>query len=302
MKRLSSMLLFTLLLALLAACGAAATPSAPTAPTQAPALQPTLAPPAPTVASTTAPAASAAAPTAAPTGDLTVLAAASLTDAFNEIGKNFSAANGGVKVVFSFAGSNALAAQIGQGAPADLFASANTAQMDVAVKTGRIDGAATRAFARNRLVMIVAKGVSKVTKLQDLANPGLKVVLADKAVPVGQYALDYMDKAARDPAFGAGYKDAVLKNVVSYEQDVKAVLAKVALGEADAGIVYTTDVLGANAGKVQKLDIPDALNTLATYPIGVLTDSKNAALAKKFFDYILSTDAQTVLAKYGFIR
>jgi molybdate transport system substrate-binding protein len=300
MKRLSFALLLTLLLALLAGCGAATTP----APTTAPVAPPTSAPLARTTVPPTAlpPVTTPVPPAATPqAGDLTVLAAASLTDAFNEIGKNFGAANPGVKVVYSFAGSNALAAQIGQGAPADVFASANTAQMDVAVKTGRIDGNTTRAFARNRLVMIVAKGVAKVTKLQDLANPGLKVVLADKAVPVGQYALDYMDKAVKDPAFGAAYKDAVLKNVVSYEQDVKAVLAKVALGEADAGIVYTTDVLGANADKVQKIDIPDALNTLATYPIGVLTDSKNAALAKKFFDYVLSTEAQTVLAKYGFI-
>ncbi|MBI5876770.1 MAG: molybdate ABC transporter substrate-binding protein [Chloroflexi bacterium] len=236
-----------------------------------------------------------------PHGELTVFAAASLTDAFNEIGQNFSAANPGANVLFSYAGSNALAAQIAQGAPADLFASANKAQMDAVVKTGRIDGDGTRTFARNRLVAIVAKGVNKAARLPDLTSPGLKIVLADKAVPVGQYALDYLDKAVKDPAFGAGYKAAVLKNVVSYEQDVKAVLAKVALGEADAGIVYTTDVQGANADKVQKIEIPDVLNTVAEYPIGVLKDSRNAAQAKKFFDYVLSPEAQQVLSKYGFV-
>ena len=279
----------SLLMAGLVACGPAATPAPTTAPAQ---------PAAPTVAPPTSPST----PTPAPKAvELTVFAAASLTDAFNEIGKNFAAANTGVKVTFNFAGSPALVQQIGQGAPADVFASANTAQMDAAVKTGRIAADGSRAFARNRLVVITAKGQTKVSTLQELAKPGLKLVLADKAVPVGQYALDYMDKAVKDATFGAAYKDNVLKNVVSYEQDVKAVLAKVALGEADAGIVYTTDILGDNGAKVNRVDIPDTLNTIATYPIAPLTDSKNADTAKKFFEYILSPTAQTVLVKYGFI-
>ncbi len=232
---------------------------------------------------------------------LTVFAAASLTDAFTEIGNNFETANAGTKITFNFAGSQQLVQQLAQGAPADVFASANGAQMEAAVKTGRIADGATHVFARNRLVVIYAKSNTKISTLQELAKPGLKIVLAAKEVPIGQYALDFIEKASQDAAFGGQYKYNVLKNVVSYEQDVKAVLAKVALGEGDAGIVYATDVLGENGAKVGRVDIPDSLNTIASYPIAALKDSRNADGAKKFVDYILSPTAQTVLAKYGFI-
>jgi molybdate transport system substrate-binding protein len=231
-----------------------------------------------------------------------VFAAASLTDAFSELGKAYENANTGVKVTFNFAGSQQLAQQIGQGAPADVFASANSAQMDVAIKSGRVTTETERTFARNRLVVITPKsGASAITQLKDLAKPGLKVVLADKSVPVGGYALDYLRKASATPEFGATYSQTVIANVASYEQDVKAVLTKVALGEADAGIVYTTDVLGDVAAKVNRLDIPDALNTIASYPIAVLNDSKNADAAKKFMSYVLSSDGQQILSKHGFV-
>jgi molybdate transport system substrate-binding protein len=265
------------------ACAGPAAPPTPVSPTVAPAT------PAPVVA------------TAAPS-TLNVFAASSLTQAFGDIGKGFEAANPGTKVTFNFAGSNDLAAQIGKGAPADVFASANDAQMAVVVKSGQVVADAPRAFARNRLVVIYPTANSgKLKKLQDLANPGVKVVLAAKEVPVGQYALDFMAKANGDPTFGATYKDAVVKNVVSYETDVKSVLAKVILGEADAGIVYTTDVTPDAAARVGRLDIPDTLNTIAVYPIAAITTSTQGALAKNFVDYVLSADGQTVLVKYGFI-
>jgi molybdate transport system substrate-binding protein len=274
-------------LTVLAACSSATPP--PTA-TTAPAA--TSVPVPATVAPTTAPAAQ----------TLTVFAAASLTDAFNAIGKAFQAANPGATVTFNFAGSQQLAQQIGQGAPADVFASANNAQMAVVIKSGQVVSGTQKTFARNRLVVIYpTANPAGLTKLQDLAKAGIKIVLADKSVPVGGYALDFLTKASNDPSFTATYSPTVLANVVSYETDVKQVLAKVSLSEADAGIVYTTDITTDAAGKVGRMDIPDNLNTIASYPIASIQGSPNAALAQKFVDYVLSSDGQAVLATYGFL-
>ncbi len=238
----------------------------------------------------------------APGGELTVFAAASLTEAFRDIGSRFEAAHPGAKVTFNFAGSQQLVQQIAQGARADVFASAAPRQMNDAIAAGSIAKGADKVFARNRLVVIVpSDNRAGVKTLQDLAKPGLKIILAAKEVPVGQYALDFLGKAAADPAYGAGYKDAVLKNVVSNEQDVRAVLSKIVLGEGDAGIVYTTDVTLDAAPKIGRLDIPDALNTIATYPIAPVAGGKNAALSDAFVSYVLSPDGEAVLAKYGFM-
>ncbi|SRR5690242_4369400 len=232
---------------------------------------------------------------------LTVYAAASLQGAFSEIGKAYEQAHSIVRVTFNFAGSDALAAQITQGAPADLFASANTKQMDVVVRGGDIVGSGVKTFAHNRLVLIYpAANPAHIQTLRDLARPGVKVDLAAASVPVGQYALDFLSKASADPAFGASYKASVLKNVVSYETDVKAVLTKVALGEADAGIVYTTDA-ATETGKIGAVAIPDTLNTIAVYPIGVVKASKQTAAAQSLLDYIVSPQGQATLAKYGFL-
>jgi molybdate transport system substrate-binding protein len=140
-----------------------------------------------------------------------------------------------------------------------------------------------------------------IKELKDLARPGLKLDLAAKEVPVGQYALDVFDKASKDAAYGAEFKAAVLGNVVSYEENVKAVLSKVALGEADAGIVYTSDLTGDAAAKVGRLEIPDALNTIAAYPIAPIKDARNADLAAKFVSYVLSPEGQEILGRYGFM-
>ena len=235
--------------------------------------------------------------------DLTVFAAASLTDAFNEIGQNFSAEHPGVTVTFNFAGSQQLAQQLGQGAPADVFASANKTQMLVAInEAGRVISGTERTFVWNRLVVIYpADNPTGITQLQDLAKPGLKLVLAAKEVPVGQYSLDFLNKANTDTAFSPTYRDDVLKNIVSYEENVRSVLAKVALGEGDAGIVYTSDISGTETDKVGRLDIPDNLNTVASYPIAGVSDSAYPIHAQAFVDYVLSPAAQEVLVKYGFI-
>ena len=275
-------MLFTLLLAALllgCACTPQATPAAVAAVTQA---GPTLSP--------------------AASGHLTVLAAASLTESFTELGNLFEAQNPGAKVTFNFAGSQKLAQQLDQGLPADVFASASKKYMEASAASGRVNRDDSRPFVKNRLVVISPRdNPAGIKELKDLAKPGLKLDLADKSVPVGQYSLDFLDKAVKDPAFGAAFKEDVLKNVISYEENVKAVLTKVYLGEADAGIVYVTDITPSAAEKVEKLDIPDALNTIATYPIAPISNSQNAGLARAFVALVLSPQGQQVMAKYGFI-
>jgi molybdate transport system substrate-binding protein len=262
-----------------------------------------------TETATEAPAATEAAATAVPVvteappveseTTLTVFAAASLTGAFTEIGQAFEAANPGVIVAFNFAGSNQLATQIGEGAPADVFASANNPQIDVAVESGRIDAGAPAIFATNRLVVVYpADNPAGIDELQDLANPDTLLVLAAEEVPVGRYSLEFLDLAAASPDFDAGFKEAVLGNVVSYEENVRSVLNKVALGEADAGIVYTSDLVGVEG--VTALEIPDALNVLAEYPIAPLNDSVQSATAAAFVSAVLSAEGQSILADYGF--
>lgn len=233
---------------------------------------------------------------------LNVFAAASLKDAFTAIGNSFHTAHPNVSVTFNFAGSDALAQQITQGgAPADVYASANTAQMNVVVKGGDINGARVKVFTHNRIVVIFPKNnPAHIQTLQDLAKPGLKLVLAAPAVPAGQYARAFLTLAGKDASFPAGYQAAVLKNVVSSEADVKSVLAKVALGEADAGIVYTTDA-ATRASDLGTLAIPDNLNTIAVYPIGVVKGSKQAATAQQFVDAVLAPDGQAALTRFGFL-
>jgi molybdate transport system substrate-binding protein len=249
-----------------------------------------------------------AAPTSAPnqassgSTTLMVLAAASLTESFTEMGKVFEAQNPGVKVTFSYAGSQQLSQQLGQGANADVFASASPKYMDAAVQAKRVNKGDVKTFVKNRLAVIFPKdNPAGLKELKDLAKPGLKLDLADKSVPVGQYALDFLDKATKDPGFDPTYKANVLKNVVSYEDNVKSVVAKVSLGEVDAGIVYVTDIPLDASSKIGKLGIPDALNTVATYPIAPISDSKNSDLAKAFVALVLSPDGQAIMAKYGFI-
>ena len=235
-------------------------------------------------------------------GELVVFAAASLTDAFGEMATNFQAEHPESTIVYNFAGSQQLAQQLGQAAPADVFASANGAQMNVAIEAGRVVSGTQRTFVRNRLVVIYpVDNPAGITTLQDLAKPGLKLVLAAPEVPVGGYALAFLSKASATVEFGSAFSETVVSNVVSYEQNVRSVLSKVVLGEADAGIVYTSDVFGDAAAQVGQLEIPDALNTLASYPIAAIADSENPALAQAFVAFVLAPEGQAILADYGFI-
>ena len=281
MKRLLSLtLLFSLFLA---ACGSAAAPAptaAPVAATAAPTIAPTVAP-----TSTPEP------------RTLTVFAAASLTDAFTEIGKNFEAANPGVTVTFNFAGSQALRTQIEQGAPADVFASASGKEMTTLITGKFVADGTPQNFLTNKLVVILpSNNPAGLNELEDLANPGVKLVLAAEEVPVGNYARQALD--LMNGSFGTDFKDKVLANVVSNEDNVKQVVAKVQLGEADAGIVYTSDAVAAP--DLKTVEIPAELNVIAKYPIAPLANSTNAELAKKFVDYVLSAEGQTILQKWGF--
>jgi molybdate transport system substrate-binding protein len=235
-------------------------------------------------------------------GDITVFAAASLTDAFTEMGSTFSAANADASVSFNFGGSQDLRTQLEQGASADVFASADTKQMDMAVAAG-VAAEDPSPFAGNRLVVIVANGSEAgVGTLQDLAKPGVKLVLANADVPVGNYSRQFLDKASADPAFDPSYKDSVLANLVSEESNVRQVATKVQLGEADAGIAYSSDVTAELSQDVTKIDIPDALNQLATYPITLTAEPENEDVARAFVDFVLSDEGQAILESHGFIR
>jgi molybdate transport system substrate-binding protein len=243
-------------------------------------------------------------PANATTGPVTlnVFAAASLTDAFKEIGAAFAAEHAGVTPQFNFAGSQQLVAQIHDGAAADVFASANKKQMDAAVTASDVVSGTQRTFARNRLVVVYPKdNPAGLQGLADLGKPGTKVVLAAKAVPVGGYALEFLQKASEHSDFTPAYSATVMANVVSFEDDVLGVLGKVAQGEADAGVVYSSDITGANGAKVGTLDIPVDLNVLAAYPIAPVAHAQHAELARDFVDYVLSPAGQAVLVKHGFL-
>ena len=224
---------------------------------------------------------------AAPTAStLTVFAASSLTDAFTRIGADFQTAHPGTTVHLTFAGSSTLAAQIQQGATGDVFASADQATMQRLVDAGLVSGSPS-IFARNRLQIVVAPGNPRhIGGLADLSQAGLVVLLCAPSVPCGRYATQALHAAG------------VTVTPASQEADVKAVVSKVALGEADAGIVYVTDVKAAGAG-VQGLDIPARFNVTADYPIAVLQDSQQAALARAFTNYVLA-GGQQILARDGF--
>jgi molybdate transport system substrate-binding protein len=219
------------------------------------------------------------------TGNITVLA--SLTDSLNEIGAAFTQANPRAKATFSFDASSALVQQINQGAPADLFASADQANMDKLTKAAN-NGSAPVVFATNLLGVIVAPGNPKGVKgVQDLANTALKVVLCAPEVPCGAYAEQILDAAK------------VTVTPVSLEQNVKGVVTKVTAGEADAGIVYVTDIAAAGT-KAAGVDIPKEINVVAQYPIASTKTSTNVATDDAFIKFLLGPSGQAVLKKYGF--
>ncbi|MFY1636353.1 molybdate ABC transporter substrate-binding protein [Solwaraspora sp. WMMB335] len=221
------------------------------------------------------------------TATLTVLAAASLTDTFTQIGAEFEAANPGVTVTFSFAGSSQLAQQITAGAPADVFAAANPATMATVVAAG--DAADEPVvFVRNQLVIAVPEGnPARVTGLADLTAPGVKVALCAEAVPCGAAARTALDAAGNDLV------------PVTLERDVRAALAKVRIGEVDAALVYRTDTAAA-ADEVDAVEFPESAQAINDYPIVTLAQAANPTVARAFVAYVRSAVGQAVLAEAGF--
>lgn len=220
-------------------------------------------------------------------GPLTVLAAASLTEAFTELGEAFQTEHPEVKVNFSFGASSTLAQQANEGAPADLLATADEANMQKVVDAGTAAG--PKVFARNRLAILVGKGNPKaVAGLADLARPDVVLVLCAPEVPCGRFGAQALATAG----VTAGPK--------SLEENVKGVVSKVTLGEADAAIVYVTDARFA-AAQADSVEIPEAGNVVATYPIAALEQSGNALAASAFMAFVLSAEGQATLAKYGFL-
>jgi molybdate transport system substrate-binding protein len=280
-----------LLVPTLAACGssdatgsASTVSSAPNATPAGPALSSS------TADTTTLPPSSPATASPSPlSGSINVLAASSLTASFKEAGAAFEAANPGVKVTFNFAGSSTLAQQILQGAPGDVFASADASNMQKIIDAGTT-ASAPITFATNKLQIIVAKGnPNNIRAVADLADNKLIVVSAGPEVPIGKYTQQVFDNAG------------IAVTPKSLEPDVKAIVSKVTIGEADAGIVYATDVLAA-AGKADGVVIPDDINVTATYPISVLKDTKSATTAAAFVAFIATGEGHTVLSKYGFTK
>ncbi|MEV0809590.1 molybdate ABC transporter substrate-binding protein [Micromonospora sp. NPDC050200] len=221
------------------------------------------------------------------TGTVTVFAAASLTGSFTTLGRQFEAAHPGVRVTFNFAGSSALATQITQGAPADVFASAAPKNMATVTDAGAADGSPT-VFARNQLVIAVPKGnPARVTGLADLTRPSAKVALCAEQVPCGAAAARALDAAG------------VQLTPVTLEQDVKGALSKVTLGEVDAALVYRTDVRSA-AAQVDGVDFPESAGAVNDYPLVVLKDAPNPTAARAFVEHVLSDQGRAVLTGAGF--
>ncbi|WP_239123430.1 molybdate ABC transporter substrate-binding protein [Rhizocola hellebori] len=221
------------------------------------------------------------------TGNVTVFAASSLTEAFKKIGTEFAAANPGAKVTFNFAGSSALATQINQGAPADVFASAAPANMKTVTDAGNAEGTPA-VFVKNQLVIAVPKGNPKGIKgLSDLTKPGLKVALCAEQVPCGAAAKKALDAAK------------VTLTPVTLEQDVKQALSKVSLGEVDAALVYRTDAKVPTAN-VDGIEFPESAGAINDYPIVVLKNAPNKTAAQAFLAYVQSDKGLAVLTTAGF--
>jgi len=233
---------------------------------------------------------SASSPTAtAPSGTISAFAAASLTDSFKALGTAFQAAHPGVTVQFNFAGTPTLVTQIEQGAQADVLASADTTNMDKLKADGFTVGT-PQVFAHNKLEIVVAPGNPKgITGLADLAKSGVIYISEAATVPAGKYSLQALAKAG------------VSVTPKSLETDVKSVVSKIELGEADAGIVYSTDVKAAGS-KAQGVPIPDAYNVVATYPLVAVKGTKNSTAANAFIAFVLSSNGQSTLESFGFLH
>lgn len=228
--------------------------------------------------------------------ELTILAAANLTEAFNELQKTFEQKNPEILLHISFAGSQILRTQIEQGAPADVFVSANESHMKALKEEGLVNE--YQLFAKNKLVLIVpASNPADINSLEDLGmKEKFRWVIGVENVPIGQYARKVLDNASK--VYGADFTKRVMDNTVSLETDVKKVAGKVALGEADAGMVYVTDITDSMSPKLKIINIPDELNVIAEQTIATVKSTHLPDEAQKWVDFVLSPDGQSILAKH----
>ena len=234
-----------------------------------------------------------------PRTSLTVFAATSLTDVFEEIRDAFVKVNPDVEILLNFASSSTLAAQLNAGAPADIFASANDLQMEHVVDAGRVKEEDVETFAHNRLALIVpTDNPAKVETVENLSEDGILLVLAAKGTPIRAYT-DAM-LSSYDAEKGGDFRARVMANLASEESNVRQVVVRVALGEADAGFVYQSDALGAVADQVNTIPIAERHNQLASYPIAPLIDAASPGLAESFLRFVRSEEARVFLAAHGF--
>jgi molybdate transport system substrate-binding protein len=226
---------------------------------------------------------------------LWVFAAASLNEAFTQLAEVFEKQNPGLHVELNCAGSQQLALQIEQGARVDVFASADERWMETIHKLGLL-ASSPQVFAHNTLIVIIPQSnPARIEKLQDLTRPGVKLVLAAESVPAGRYSREALEKLSHMTGLGPDYALSVLRNLVSSEENVKEVVGKVQLGEADAGMVYYSDITPVNAERVHVLEIPEGANVLASYPIAPLKSASNPQAAWKFLELVFSPLGQSIL-------
>jgi molybdate transport system substrate-binding protein len=230
-------------------------------------------------------------------GQISVFAASSLTDAFDEIKESFEKQNPSTEVRLNFAGSSTLLTQLQQGAPADVFASADEEKMNTALGDGLVED--PQDFVTNELVVIVPEGnPAGIEQLEDLAKPGLRLVLAEASVPVARYSQEVLEKA--NAWYGPGFAQRVLSNIASREADVKAAANRVSVGDADATFVYRSDITSALEERVRVSEIPPDLNVVATYPIARTTSSSNPELAGEWVTFVSSEEGERILKEWGF--
>ena len=238
-----------------------------------------------------------------PTEQLVIMAASSLTDVLPEIGKQFNKLHPNIDLSFNFDGSQRIRTQLILGARADIFISADWKQTKD-LEDANLTLSAGKSFAHNKLSIIThekstTKPGTPIRKLEDLATPGIKLVLANNNVPAGRYARHMLERAEDSRNLGTGFKDQVLHNLISNESNVRSVLQKVSLGEADAGVVYHTDVK-PNVENLKLIAIPTDINLTTSYPVVVLNDSRQYSLARQFVTFLYSDHARATLSKYGF--
>jgi molybdate transport system substrate-binding protein len=231
-----------------------------------------------------------------------VVAASSLTEFMADAEAAFEKAHPEVDIACSLASSSVCRIQVEQGAPADLFLSADKENVDTLIASRLVNPSRSRVFAHNKLAIMVGRHAkTKIRSLGDLATPGLNLVLATPEAPIGKYTQQMLQKVDKSAKYGQQFRERVMANVVSLEPNVKATLARVLLGDADAAIGYATDITPDVRRTGVMVEIPDDVNVIATYPIAIVERSRNKDIAQQFVDFAVSKEGQDLLKKRGFM-